>query len=225
LKKAGESILEIGKDTYNAASNRADHALDSVPSFLNYVTLGIPSGIYNTAQDRAARMKDSPSDFANWLTAGTTGMIKETFKPEEPLSPEHLLNSLGTAFLVAGGVKSSISTESRLPSLKSTNEEPITKGTGKIDLTIKPSAENQKLQNAIDQLYRPNATVGNGSTMDAIRHELKTGELVGGKGHMQKGQERAKNLENILNKETLNPQDKALAETLLQDLNNAISGK
>jgi hypothetical protein len=102
---------------------------------------------------------------------------------------------------------------------------PIVKGAGKIDLTIKPSAENQKLQNAIDQLYRPNATVGNGSTMDAIRHELKTGELVGGKGHMQKGQERVKNLENILNKETLNPQDKALAETLLQDLNNAISGK
>jgi hypothetical protein len=42
---------------------------------------------------------------------------------------------------------------------------------------------------------------------------------------MQKGQERVKNLENILNKETLNPQDKALAETLLQDLKNALSGK
>lgn len=32
-----------------------------------------------------------------------------------------------------------------------------TKSTGEIDLTIKPSAENERLQNAIDQLYRPNA--------------------------------------------------------------------
>ena len=62
-------------------------------------------------------------------------------------------------------------------------------------------------------------------TMDAIRHELKTGELVGGKGHLQKGQERVKNLENILKKEQLGTQDKALAEALLQDLKNALSGK
>ncbi|GIO41753.1 hypothetical protein J41TS4_15110 [Paenibacillus apis] len=98
-------------------------------------------------------------------------------------------------------------------------------GKGKIDLTVKPIAENQKLQNAINQLYRPNATVGNGSTMDAIRHELNTGQLVGGKSHLQKGQERVKNLENILKKEQLSTQDKALAEALLQDLKAALSGK
>lgn len=98
-------------------------------------------------------------------------------------------------------------------------------GKGKIDLTVKPTAKNQKLQNAINQLYRPNATVGNGSTMDAIRHELNTGQLVGGKSHLQKGQERVKNLENILKKEQLSPQDKALAEALLQDLKAALSGK
>lgn len=57
-------------------------------------------------------------------------------------------------------------------------------GKGKIDLTVKPTAENQKFQNAINQLYRPNATVGNGSTMDAIRHELNTGQLVGGKRNL-----------------------------------------
>ncbi|MDQ0087495.1 hypothetical protein J2T12_000889 [Paenibacillus anaericanus] len=42
---------------------------------------------------------------------------------------------------------------------------------------------------------------------------------------MQKGQERVKNLENILKKADLNPHDKALAEALLQDLKNALSGK
>lgn len=61
--------------------------------------------------------------------------------------------------------------------------------------------------------------------MDAIRHELNTGQLVGGKSHLQKGQERVKNLENILKKEQLSPQDKALAEALLQDLKAALSGK
>lgn len=49
-------------------------------------------------------------------------------------------------------------------------------------------------------MYRPKAKTGDGGLSDAIRHELKTGELVGGKSHIQKGMERLKNLENILKK-------------------------
>ncbi|WP_158297310.1 hypothetical protein [Paenibacillus antibioticophila] len=54
---------------------------------------------------------------------------------------------------------------------------------------------------------------------------MNTGQLVGGKSHLQKGKERVKNLENILKKEQLSTQDKALAEALLQDLKAALSGK
>lgn len=83
---------------------------------------------------------------------------------------------------------------------------------------------NQKLRNAIDQIYRPGATTGDGSLADAIRHQLSTGELVGGKDHLIKGAERVKNLENIIKKETLSNSDSQLAQRLLNDLKNALGG-
>jgi len=60
--------------------------------------------------------------------------------------------------------------------------------------------------------------------MDAIRYELQTGQMVGGKSHILKGQERVRNLENIIRKQNLDPEDQAIANALLQDLKNALSG-
>ena len=81
----------------------------------------------------------------------------------------------------------------------------ITKGAGKTTReALLESVSNQKLKNAIDQIYRPGATIGDGGLADAIRHQLSTGELVGGKDHLIKGAERVKNLENIIKKEALN---------------------
>ena len=60
------------------------------------------------------------------------------------------------------------------------------------------NTENEKLKNTIKEMYRENANVGDGGLADAIRHELNTGELVGGKSHIIKGEERVRNLENIL---------------------------
>jgi hypothetical protein len=84
---------------------------------------------------------------------------------------------------------------------------------------------NQKLKNAIDQIYRPGATAGDGGLADAIRHQLSTGELVGGKDHLIKGAERVKNLENIIKNEVLSGSDLNLAQKLLNDLKNALGGK
>jgi len=103
--------------------------------------------------------------------------------------------------------------------------EAVVKGTLKTTRdTLLESVTNPKLKNAINEIYRPGATVGDGGLADAIKHELSTGELVGGKSHIQKGLERVKNLENILKKETLNPADRSTAEKLLNDLNNALKG-
>jgi hypothetical protein len=87
------------------------------------------------------------------------------------------------------------------------------------------SVSNQKLKNAIDQMYRPGATIGNGSLADAVRHELRTGELVGGKSHIQKANERVKNLENIIKKQDLDAIDLEIANELLKDLQNALNAK
>ena len=83
-------------------------------------------------------------------------------------------------------------------------------------------ATNQKLKNTINEMYRATSTVGDGGLSDAIRHELKTGELVGGKSHIQKGRERLKNLENILKKQELNSTDKKIINDLIADLKSVL---
>lgn len=63
----------------------------------------------------------------------------------------------------------------------------------------------------------------NGGLVDAIRHELETGELVGGKSHITKGIERVKNLENIIAKQNLDSDDLKIATELLEDLKKALN--
>ena len=100
------------------------------------------------------------------------------------------------------------------------------KGTRKtVRETLLDSVSNQKLKNAINEIYRPGAKIGDGGLADAIRHELKTGELVGGKSHIIKGNERVKNLENIIKTQNLNQSDLNIAQKLLNDLKNALGGK
>lgn len=85
--------------------------------------------------------------------------------------------------------------------------------------------ENPKLKNAINEIYRPGANVGDGGLADAVRHELSTGELVGGKSHIQKAMERLTNLENIIEKQGLSSRDLEIANRLLSNLKNALGGK
>jgi len=99
-----------------------------------------------------------------------------------------------------------------------------TEGTGSIRDKLLNSAQNDKLKNAINEIYRPGATTGDGGLADAVRHELSTGELVGGKSHIRKAMERVSNLENIINKQPLNQSDLDIATKLLNDLKNALGG-
>ena len=84
---------------------------------------------------------------------------------------------------------------------------------------------NQKLKNTIKEMYRPGAKVGDGGLADAIRYEIKTGKLVGGKSHVQKGAERLRNLERIFKRETLTKQERKIVEDLIKDLKRALGGK
>lgn len=84
------------------------------------------------------------------------------------------------------------------------------------------SVSNDKLKNCINEMYRLGATTGDGGLADAIRHELTTGELVGGKSHITKGLERVKNLENIIAKQGLSNADLKIAIDLLDNLKAAL---
>ena len=86
-------------------------------------------------------------------------------------------------------------------------------------------ASNKGLKNTIKELYRPGSKVGDGGTAAAIRKELKTGVLVGGKSHVLKGKERVKNLTNLINSGKLNETDTIIAKKLRKDLNKALGGK
>ena len=90
------------------------------------------------------------------------------------------------------------------------------------DMAREPAAESE-LKDLLEQSHRPGGTVGSGSTAAAVRHELATGEKVGGRSHTQKAQDSIKALSRWLRK---NPDasnsDKAAAENTLKDLMDSL---
>ncbi len=68
--------------------------------------------------------------------------------------------------------------------------------------------------------------VGNGTTADAIRYELRTAQRVGGKLHTQKGEDMVRGLGNWLRG---NPggsaSDRSVAQAMLDDLTRALGGR
>ncbi|MCL2853730.1 MAG: hypothetical protein FWE20_12015 [Defluviitaleaceae bacterium] len=87
------------------------------------------------------------------------------------------------------------------------------------------NVENRNLKNTIRELYRGDARIGDGGTASAVRHELATGELVGGKSHLSKARQRITNLERIIQNENLSKGDLEIAQQLLDDLINAVGGR
>lgn len=112
--------------------------------------------------------------------------------------------------------------------LKDTGSSNTGKGSGGANISVRDKlleeVENAKLKNAVNEIYRPGGKIGDGGLADAVRHELKTGELVGGKSHIQKAIERVTNLENIIKNQNLNSSDFKIANDLLTDLKNALGG-
>jgi RHS repeat-associated protein len=91
--------------------------------------------------------------------------------------------------------------------------------------TLLNSAKDSRLRDAIENLYKPNAKVGSGSSMDALRYEEETGELLSKSGHKQKLIERRTQLTDVLHDENVSQSDKNIAKDLLIDIQNALSGQ
>jgi RHS repeat-associated protein len=92
-----------------------------------------------------------------------------------------------------------------------------------------PRVASGKLQNLLNDLYKGTTNpgrIGNGTTADAIRHELATGQSVGGVFHSDKGAQYANGLQNWLQKNpTAAYGDRLAAQSVLNDLRNALRGK
>jgi hypothetical protein len=88
-----------------------------------------------------------------------------------------------------------------------------------------PHSVDAELTRLVSKLYRPGATTGSGSTAAAVRHELATGERVGGRQHSIKTKDGITALENWLIKNpTAKSDDRAAAENVIQDMRNALGG-
>lgn len=85
------------------------------------------------------------------------------------------------------------------------------------------AASTEETRHLVKELYRENATIGDGGTADAIRIQLSTGELVGGKDHTRKGRERLRQIEKLLSRFPNHP-DRNLLEQLRDDLKDALGG-
>ncbi|NPC40991.1 hypothetical protein [Nocardioides sp. zg-1230] len=86
----------------------------------------------------------------------------------------------------------------------------------------RPEVDDPKLSNYVDQLFKgvkqPNRS-GDGTTMDAIRHELASGDLVHGKDHVRKGHDILRGLERWLRtRGDASPQDRETAQALADEL-------
>jgi hypothetical protein len=79
---------------------------------------------------------------------------------------------------------------------------------------VVPFATNPELQTLIKQLWKPGASVGDGSTFDAVEFEATTGRLVGGRTHFQKLSDSWQNLTKIVKRGNLSEDDQAVAEEL-----------
>ena len=104
----------------------------------------------------------------------------------------------------------------------------VIEGVGKFDINVKPNVSNQKLQNIVDDLYKGQGgknTIGNGTTMDAVRNELQTSLPTNGKFHTQKLNDYLNALQRRLRAGDLNSYDKSVVNALIEDINKALSGQ
>jgi hypothetical protein len=94
---------------------------------------------------------------------------------------------------------------------------------------LRPSVSETRLGNLVENLYKGTddpKRVGDGTTMDAIRNEMRTGRPTGGYFHTTKGKETLRGLENWLRR---NPgatdADRSVAENLIHQLRDALGGR
>ena len=95
-----------------------------------------------------------------------------------------------------------------------------------IDLNVKPMVSNAKTQKIIDEIYEgqgKKGQIGNGSMMDAIKNELKTGKSTKGYFHSKKGRNTIVELKKHIGSGKLNANDKAIVRALVEDIKKALS--
>ena len=109
-----------------AAAQQERIGRGTLGGFLDWLTMGAVSGLYEGLKTRTDAMTKDPSLYhiVNWLTLGTADMVKGAFSPDEPLSLEHWLNSLGVASIAVSAYELAQSISQ--PTFRAIQESPST---------------------------------------------------------------------------------------------------
>ena len=86
------------------------------------------------------------------------------------------------------------------------------------------AAKDPRLRDAVRNLFRSGAKVGDGSTMAAVRYERATGQLLSPKGHTQKLLDRRGQLQKLWSDRGLSAGDRQIVKELLGDIQDALGG-
>ena len=96
------------------------------------------------------------------------------------------------------------------------------------NLDIKPVVEYEPLQKSIDEIYKgqnSNNPVGNGTLMDAVRNEIKTGKSTKGSIHTKKARQMEAEMKKHISSGKLSTKEKQVARMLRDDIRKAINGR
>ncbi len=87
-----------------------------------------------------------------------------------------------------------------------------------------PHIKNPKVSNLIHFLHRPYTVHGNGSTADAVRHELATGELLSKHSHLEKAITARDKLSFFLShRELVGDEEREFIQHIRNDLQKALT--
>jgi hypothetical protein len=86
----------------------------------------------------------------------------------------------------------------------------------------KPTADDPELKRVIDDLFQSSDRYS-GGTAGAVRREAMTRLQTGGRWHAQKAQDNINRLNRLLRTRHMSPRDRATAEAMRSDLQNALS--
>ncbi|MHB1221120.1 MAG: hypothetical protein ACYC0J_03920 [Gammaproteobacteria bacterium] len=83
--------------------------------------------------------------------------------------------------------------------------------------------QHAKLFGLFHSAYRPNAKYRNGSTADAVRHEMATGELLSSHSHLEKAITMRDRLSLLIGSGELHNEERNLARFIRDDLQRALT--
>ena len=208
-----DSIISMGSIVFSAIG-------DTVLKPLRWAT----DGVKNVAKkiiDKVPNFADKVVDFAIWLSEKACSIPFIGKKIEKTVA------SITTSFTVYVKSVFAEAEEELIEHAESRYVYEVVVETDiKVDINKKPNVSNEKLKNIINDIYKGQGgenTIGNGTTMDAVRNEKLTGEATFNKFHTKKLKDYQNALKRRLRAGDLNDYDKSVVHALLVDIEKVLN--